>query len=465
MGDLLLDKVHAFIRQHSLFTAGETVVVGVSGGADSICLLRLLAMLSELRLRLIVAHLNHSLRGGESDADEEFVRDLAAELGIPFESTRYDVKGLARSSGLSLEEAGREARYSFFSEVAGRYGAGKTALAHHAGDQAETVLMRLIRGAGSDGLAAMRPLTEDGRVRPLLAVSRGEIEAWLLKRNFPWREDASNSDTAFLRNRVRHELLPLLTTYNPTAAERLRRSAEILAEESALLDQLAQERADCLLTTAHGGISLDISLFAEEPRALRLRLLREAFRRSAGSLAHLDFDHLERVEAVALAAKTTGELHLPRRVKVARWYTRLVFSSNAPHSGSWELDIPGVGDYLLPSGALLTVSKTPVPFDPADILPERACFDADEAPFPWRVRSFLSGDRFAPLGTAGTRKVKRVFIDAKIPAQLRADIPLLADGKGAILWICGVRRSAQALVTSSTSATVTVKLQRGVNVL
>lgn len=465
MENLLIDKVRAFIRQHRLFTSGETVVVGVSGGADSVCLLRMLAMLEELQLRLVAVHLNHSLRGREADADEDFVRDLAAELGIPFESARCDVKELAAGAGLSLEEAGREARYRFFAEVAERHGATKTALAHHAGDQAETVLMRLIRGAGSDGLAAMRSLTDDGRVRPFLAVSREEIESWLTERGFSWREDASNADTAFLRNRIRHELLPLLQTYNPAAVERLRRSAEILAEESALLDRLAQKRADRLLTPVHGGIALDLASFAEEPRALRLRLLREAFRRSAGSLAHLDFDHLERVDALALSRKTTGELHLPGGVRVVKWYTRLVFFLKTLRSSPWELDIPGCGEYLLPSGALFTVTEAPIPSNPADFPPDSTCFDADLVPFPWQVRSFAAGDRFVPLGTAGTRKVKRVLIDTKIPAELRGDIPLLTDGKGTIIWICGVRRSAHALVTPSTSKMVTAKLQHGVNVL
>ncbi|HEU0265427.1 MAG TPA: tRNA lysidine(34) synthetase TilS, partial [Geobacterales bacterium] len=198
------------VRQHRLFQPNETVVVAVSGGVDSVFLLHLLQQLQGIPLRLIVAHLNHQLRGKESDGDAVFVADLARNQGLPFELAVEDVAQIARLEKLSLEDAGRRVRYAFLNEVADRFGARVIALGHHADDQAETFLMRLLRGAGSSGLGGMMISSRDGRyVRPLLSVTREQIVTAARKAGLLWREDASNADVTYLRNRLRHELLPL----------------------------------------------------------------------------------------------------------------------------------------------------------------------------------------------------------------------------------------------------------------
>ena len=227
----MLSKVVETIAAHRLFSSGDTVIVAVSGGADSVALLDILVSLVDLRLSLVVAHLNHSLRGVESDGDESFVRQLAAGYGLPFETRRVDVNYLSAEKKLSLEEAGRVARYEYLRELAVCHKASAIALAHHADDQAETLLMRLIRGAGVTGLAAMAPKTEDGVVRPLLRVTRSEIELYLGHRGQTFRTDSSNTDTRFLRNRIRHDLLPYLATYNPSIRERLLSTTEALAAD------------------------------------------------------------------------------------------------------------------------------------------------------------------------------------------------------------------------------------------
>ena len=210
----LFRTVRETIATHALFTPGATVVAAVSGGIDSMVLLDLLASLDEYRLNLVVAHLNHLLRGEESDRDEAFVREAADRHGIPCIVRRIEVRQLAREQRLSLEEAGRVARHELLEQTLGETGARAVALGHHADDQAETVLMRLLRGAGSGGLSGMAHRS-GWKVRPLLDAGREQIAEYARIREIPFREDSSNTDRRFLRNRVRHELLPLLVTYNP----------------------------------------------------------------------------------------------------------------------------------------------------------------------------------------------------------------------------------------------------------
>lgn len=234
-----MSRLIARIRSQQLFAPGETVVVAVSGGADSVALLDLLVQLQPENLLLVVAHLNHCLRGAESDGDQEFVAGLAARYGLPFACARADVAALARSERLSVEDAGRQERYRFLTGVARNFRAASIALAHHRDDQAETVLIRLLRGAGGTGLSAMAP--RQGLLkRPLLQVSRAELKCHLKEQGLTWRDDASNADTAILRNSIRHELLPALQRYNPRISERLAATADILASDEELLEGLTR---------------------------------------------------------------------------------------------------------------------------------------------------------------------------------------------------------------------------------
>ena len=236
-------RITAAILTKQLFKSGDTLIIGLSGGADSTALLDLLATLPAFPLRLVAAHLNHCLRGAESDADEQFCRDLAAHYTIPFESRCVDVKGLAARESLNLEDAGRRARITFFDEISITWQAAAVVLAHHADDQAETVLMRLLRGSGTSGLVGMPWRNGRGYIRPMLDITRAEIEAYLAERRLDWREDTSNLDTTFLRNRIRHELLPLLEAYNPAVRNALATTAGILSEEDMLLDALTRQVA------------------------------------------------------------------------------------------------------------------------------------------------------------------------------------------------------------------------------
>jgi tRNA(Ile)-lysidine synthase len=299
----MLKKVMHFIEEYSLFAPGDTVVVAVSGGADSVALLDILVSLRELRLNLVVAHLNHLLRGAEADADEEFVHKLAASYGVPVVVKRADVGEVARTEGRSLEDAGRAARYAFFDELAVSHKAHAVALAHHADDQAETVVMRLLRGAGGSGLCAMAPKSAGLYVRPLLSVNRGEIEAYLQRRGIAWRTDSSNAAADFLRNRIRHELIPYLARYNPAISDRLSATAEALAADEEYLEAATNAAFASYAVLSAGRIILDLPGLRSEPRGIRLRLYRRAILQAKGNLARIGFRHLRAIDCLVFSAK------------------------------------------------------------------------------------------------------------------------------------------------------------------
>ncbi len=448
------------IREYGLFAEGGRVVVAVSGGADSVALLDLLADLPEFHLSLVVAHLNHLLRGEESDGDEAFVVRLAGVYGIPVVTRRVDVHELAHRKRLSLEEAGRVARYAFFDEVAASHGAHSVALAHHADDQAETVLLRLLRGAAGSGLSAMLPRSADGRyVRPLLRVIRREIEAYLAARELSFRTDSSNTDTGFLRNRVRHELLPHLAGYNANIASRLTATAEILANDEELLEQIV-----VAAFARHGSFDraearLCITALTTESRGLRLRLYRHALRLVRGDLARIGFTHLQSIDRLVRDAASGASLNLPGGSRVTKSYEHLVFTVGAGETvpAEWEVKVEGPGSYPLPGGSVLVVEPAALHAALQAASPAMTFLDGEQAPFPWLVRNFRPGDRFVPLGMTGRKKVKELFIDDKIPRDRRWRIPLIFSPTD-LVWVAGVRACAEARLTPGTVDVLKVEI-------
>jgi tRNA(Ile)-lysidine synthase len=445
------------VRRQNLFAAGETVVVAVSGGADSVALLDLLAHLDQERLKLVVAHLNHCLRGADSDGDETFVSNLAQSYGVPFVSRRSNVAAFARTSGLSLEDAGRRARYAFFADVAKDHGATSIALAHHQDDQAETVLIRLLRGSGGTGLSAMAN-SAGVLKRPLLQVTKAEIEQYLKVRGLTHRVDSTNTDTAILRNSIRHDLLPLLKRYNPKISRSLAATAEILAGDEELLEHLTTSAYSRIAARDGADVVLRADLLAAEPRALRLRLYRRALLELRGDLQRIGLPHLDAVDCLVTSGRPSGRLKLPGDCFVQRNYDRVILSSSAvPTGGSWKVEVEGEGSYQLPAGGVLTVQRVAKPNVLVSNSRLVAYLALDAAPFPWTVRSFSPGDRFRPLGMEGQQKVKDLFINEKVPVNLRRRIPLLISG-GDVVWVAGVRMGAKARVMAETESVVRVEI-------
>jgi len=443
----LPSRVARTIRRFSLFNPGETVVVALSGGADSCALLDILAGMGETGPRLVVAHLNHCLRGEESDGDERFCRELAQRYTLPFESRRTDVAGLARRERLNLEDAGRRARMAFLDEVRESRRAAAIALAHHADDQAETVLMRLLRGSGATGLSGMSFRGANGRIRPLLSTTRSDIENYLRERGLEYREDSSNRDTTFLRNRIRHELLPLLAGYNPAIRERLAATAQLLADEDELLERLAFELSTRVCSISDDRISFSLSPLEAQPGALRRRLFRQALATLAGSGDHFCMRHIQAIEGLAVSSRPNSTINLPRGITAVREYGALHLLKSPPQHDCdiAELEIEGPGDYHLSDGSGVRVRRVSDISPQSGLLPSAAIFDLDRAPFPWLVRAFRPGDRLYPTGMEGGKKVKDLFIDLKIPRAERRRIPLLFSG-GNLVWVCGVRASRLAAI-------------------
>ena len=458
-GIIMLNKILHFIQANTLFAPVETVVVAVSGGADSVALLDILASLRGLRLNLVAAHLNHMLRGDESDGDEEFVRNLAEGYGLPFVLKRVDVEEVARRERRSLEDAGRSARYAFFDEVAATHGARSVALAHHADDQAETVLLRLLRGTGGSGLCAMAPKSAGRYVRPLLGVSRREIEEYLGTRGIPWRNDSSNEDGNFLRNRVRHELIPFLAGYNPAISERLAATAEALAADEEFLDAATEEAFARHAVRSGDRVTLSLPGARSEPRGIRLRLYRRAVLQTKGDLARISFRHLQALDRLIFSPGPNLSLALPDAIRAEKCYEEITFSSMEERTllltGDISLDGPGI--YPLPGWGMLSVDFAHPPEELISTPATTAYFDLEQAPFPWRIRTFRPGDRFSPFGMAGHKKVKELFIDAKIPFSARRLVPLLFCGE-TLLWVGGIRRSSAACLTERTITAVRAEI-------
>ena len=293
------------MRRERLVPPGGRVAAALSGGADSVALTLLLRELAEQAGFVLagVVHLNHQLRAA-ADADEQFCRELAASLALPIDVERVDVGQAARRARISLEDAGHRARYAFFGRAAARLRAERVATGHHQDDQAETCLMRLVRGAGPDGLAGIRPRA-GCVIRPLLQLTRAELRAWLAERGQPFREDETNRDPAFTRNRVRHELLPFLEErFSPSIASTLARTAEIVRGEAEWMDAAADAAAPAVLALGEREAALDAAALHRQPPALARRLARRALEHVAGRRP--EFDPVERL--LALAAAPGGEI-------------------------------------------------------------------------------------------------------------------------------------------------------------
>lgn len=454
----LVSRVERTIRQQRLFSPGDTLVVAFSGGADSTALLDLLSRLPDYNLHLVAAHLNHCLRGDESDSDQEFCQGLASRYNIPFEARRIDVKKVAEKSRLNFEDAGRRTRIEFIDDICRKYGAAAAVLAHHADDQAETVLMRILRGSGTTGLSGMAYRNSRGYVRPLLDLTRSEIEQYLLGRDLEWREDSSNSDAAYLRNRIRHQLLPLLEGYNPAIRTCLAATASILTDDEALLSELTEQEFARSCRAGEGEVVCSVAQFRTLSSALRRRVLRRAFKQVAGTLEGLSQRHIEALCDTIDSDRPNSRLALPHAVSAIRAYDRMVLTRKcaALPETDLELIIAGPGRYQLPwGGAIMVEFATPAALS-AD--PAMMYCDPFKSPFPWLVRTFRPGDRMVPFGMSGRKKVKDIFIDRKIPLAERSHTPLLLCGDE-LIWVAGVCAAELCRIDTPSAAAVRVSWQ------
>ena len=486
--DALLAAVRAMIAAQQMITAGPPLVVAVSGGPDSLCLLHVLrALQAELAVPLHVAHLDHMLRGAESAAEARRVAELAHAWGLPATLAATDVAALAARRGLNVHAAGRVARYELLARVARAVGAQAVATAHHADDQAETVLLHLLRGAGPEGLRGMRPVLDwrewagdearwppappaastaghhessagsaprrlaaaPSLIRPLLASSRAEIERYCTAHGLVPQHDPSNHDLSATRNRIRHELIPHLIDYNPHIVAALGRTARICAEQHEFLEAALDAAWPGLVQQQAGSIAVDGAAWRSLHPALQRAALRRAFTQLAGSNgATLTLEHVE--QARALVGRGVGRrLELPGGVALTVGYGGFTLGAPiapaAPQLAAELLPLPERGHVELGGGWCLSITPGAV----ASTAGRWAlALDAERLAGPLVLRRRRAGERLQLEPGAGSRRMQDIFVDAKVPRELRAAWPIVATAD-APLWVVGVRAAGTCRATAA----------------
>jgi len=433
-------KVLGTIRRLRLLQEGDRIVLGVSGGPDSVALLHILfALREQCGWTLAVAHLHHGLRGRDAEEDLEFVQGLSQDLGLPFFHGRLPEDALRSQKG-SLQEAARKARYDFLESVRSHWGARCIAVGHQADDQAETVLAALLRGAGTKGLAGI-PYVRGSVIRPILDLTREEILRYLDRRGLPYRVDPSNEQETFLRNRIRHHLLPLLREfYSPRIDDRLRRIAHLCAQEDAFMEASTDQIWRRLARLGDRRVEIPLSAYRETPAAVRLRLLRRSVAYLRGDTRGLSWVHLVRLDELALEDGRERWVHLPGRLRgVVGGGAVMLGWEEEFRSGCFRYPVEVPGETTIPEAGLRIrwelVEGTGLSRRRKG---EGVLLDLEAMDGELVVRSPLPGDRFRPAGLGGSRKVKDLLIDAKVPRRDRWRVPVLVDRRGP-LWVVGHR--------------------------
>ena len=459
-----LSAVETAIRHYHMLDEGDTVLVGVSGGPDSVALLHSLVTLGpEWSLRLVIAHLNHQLRGVTADHEAAFVGSLAAGLGIRCEMGSRNVAKYGAEHRLSIQEAARIVRYAFYDEGAAKYSAGKIALGHHADDNAESILMHLLRGTGPLGLTGIPPVRHGRIIRPLIGLTRKEILAFLELGGFEYMSDRSNLDRRYLRNRIRHELLPhLKERYNPNTVCALNRLGSILRDEEDFWDkEVSRTLQNLVVDHTPDRLSLMARGLSDLHPALLRRLVRHAVLSLKGGLKRLGHVHVEAVARLIAAPSPSGRLDLPQGVRVVRDREEINFLLGpSEENARFEYEIPGIQTTFIHEIGIylkLSVCDSSEVSHPKNHPLTTALFDLIAVTFPLKVRNFKHGDRFKPLGMAGSQKVKTFFINHKVPRSKRLRCPILLSG-ARIIWIGGYRIDDSAKVTEKTKKVLKAEL-------
>ncbi len=453
------DRIYqAFKRQISkkgLINPGDHVLLAFSGGPDSTCLLALLNRLrQEVSFTLSLAHLNHGLRAA-AFKDEALVREMARRFGLPLVIKRVDVRRYARQRRLNLEEAGRELRYSFLEETSQRLGANKIATAHTMDDQAETFLLRLLRGAGPQGLSGVFPVVEGKIIRPLLGIERRQVEAYLQAQNLPFALDESNLDRRYRRNRIRLEMIPYLKKkFEPQLVRRLATTAEILREEEAYWAAVEDETASRVIKSFDRGYLLDTQALSLLHPALARRLIRRFLRLVRSSGREANFGEVEAIRSL----EPGKEIHLRRRVKLVRLGPYILEKSllleHRHYQISWDgervVELPFLG--LRFHGRLVGGAEVPSFNDQ-----KFACLRADLLRFPLEIRPREPGDKYHPAGAAGPRKLKEIMRARHIPPFLRPFWPVFLSA-GRIVWVPGCPVAEEFKVQPETEKVYIIEL-------
>jgi tRNA(Ile)-lysidine synthase len=457
-----ISKANKTIDYYNLIKPKDRIIVAVSGGPDSVALLfTLLELKKELNLSLFVAHINHKLRGKESDKDQEFVRKLTSDLKLRFYTRSFQVKKEAKKLKLSVEECAREIRYDYLNKLAGKLKAQKIALGHNFNDQAETVLLRLIRGSGSLGLSGISPVK--GRIiRPLIEIKREEIETFLKQKKIPFRIDSSNLRTDYLRNKVRLKLLPILRKeYNPKIEEVLNRTAFILMSEERYISQKAEKAyPKVILREQNNKVILDSRSFSDYDDSVKRFIIRNCVKKLKGDLMELNFDKVESLLNLMQQGKSGKRVDLLADIYGDITKDHISIYKRKTKEFNYTLSLPAKRELKelkvsIDSEILSSPSKRNIKNkDNWTVF-----LDMNRLKPPLRLRNRKNGDRFRPLGMRGTKSVADFLVDLKVPRCDRDEVMLLTS-RNKIVWLVGYRISEDFKVTTKTEKVLKIKIEK-----
>lgn len=459
----MIDSALQTIKENNMFDKGDKVIVAVSGGPDSIALLHVLYKLKEeLDISLYAAHINHGLRGIESDTDEEYVRIFCESLNIEFRSKRVDINQISKLKNISSESAGREVRYEFFEELMKKFSAQKVAIAHNANDQAETVLMRIMRGTGMDGLIGIRPVRDNIFVRPLINSTRDQIEEYCLKNNLNPRIDKTNLEAIYSRNKVRLQLIPYIQeNFNKDIIQVLNRLSYTIKVDNDYLEVVSKEKYKKYCDINKEKVIISKEAFLEH-ESIITRIIRLAIHNVVGNLYNFEKIHI--YDIIRIQKCSTGKaLNLPSNVYVSNNYGDIVIYKNKKHNIKAKAEeyilhdgMNVIEDIRIKANVKIISMKEKLDFKANKWI---KYFDYDKIKGDITLRFRRDGDKFTPLGMSGTKKLKDLFIDLKIPKEQRDEIPLVCFG-GNIAWITQYRVSEIFKVDEDTKNILEVKIER-----
>lgn len=451
-----INKISSYIDNNDLIASGSKVLVCVSGGADSVCLLDVLISLKErYSLSLHVCHINHSLREAESDDDEQFVQNLCLRHNLPFYSKKYDVAKIAKETNQSIESAARQVRYDYFFELKHQLCLDVIATAHNKNDNAETVLMHMLRGSGTDGLKGIENRRSDGMIRPLLEIFRSEIEAYLIAANQDFVTDTTNFQSIYHRNKIRLELLPYLQdVYNPNIVETLSRTAKIIQQDAKYMQKQAAKEASTAIKSDYNGWFINIPELKQQHPAIATRLIRMAIAASLGNDKDITHQAVMRCYELANSKSTGGQVNISGNFFAIREYDKLRFVIKPNESISqYCIELPLNEKIHIPNNkygmtiyAELTDEIQKADKNKKDI----AYFDYNLLKGKIYIRNRREGDYFYPSGMSGKKRLKDYFIDAKIARSERETCVIIATADD-ILWLVGMRHTSKFAVTDKTS--------------
>lgn len=440
----LTEKLRAAVRDFDLLSMpAMKVIVGVSGGADSVALLHALRELEDYAPDIFVCHFNHCLRGDESRRDADFVAELCRKNSLPFEMRCQDTEKFSKRKGLSIEHGARNLRYGFFREVCKEIGAQRIATAHTMDDRAETVFMRILRGSGNPGVSSIKPRSGN-LIRPFVGISRKEVIEYLERRGEKWVEDSSNESALFTRNKVRKRIFPLLETFNPQIKRALNRLADTAGWQSSYISLQARDAFGRVFFHSRSGnlFAGSVSACRSLHRAVRSELFRTVYSKIKGGLERLEFSHLEAMDALVMSATVSGAVNLPCGMTMERGYDIFCMSRAKDSIGGHAITMKGEGTLTIPDGISDGIAARFEKTSDTSLWGGRNVghFSLEKVVFPIEIRNFRPGDKTVPLGMKGTKKLKSVFSDRKIPLFLRKRLPVFVC-RGEIIWVGGVALS------------------------